>query len=125
MQLRVPHGGEVAAGGGSAYMSDGGEVIIPDATPDQVNGALTLLFDGAIEYVGLHDGGTWIQTADVPGGYVVERSLDGGEVVGQPDPLSVTGVTAAFQTFLAGRVDAGLTWAEPEPPRPKKGWFRR
>jgi hypothetical protein len=126
MELRVPSGG---AGDGLAdgahQLADDDATIIPDATPEQVNQMLTLLFDGSIEYVGLQDDTAWIQTAEAPGGYVVERKLAGSAIVAHPDPLTAPWIASVFQTFLAGNVDGGLTWAEAPPEPKKKGWFRR
>jgi hypothetical protein len=104
-----------------------GDQTVADVRPDDVVVALGHLVAGDYEFVALEGEIAWLQTADVPGGYVLERSFGGPEPEAQPSPLSADQVQAAFLAFLAGDVNCGLPWPEPAPVEPKKkrGFFRR
>ena len=131
MQLRLPDGGggflSALFDTSSTNISQGASNAVTDAVqPDQVSAAIDALGAGHVEFVGLDDDVASIQAADMPGGYVLQRSLDGGDWVDQPGPLTLEQLRAAFLSVLGGDVDGGLAWAVAEEnPKQKKGWFRR
>lgn len=118
MELRLPD----LASDPSGDLGSGGPL-----RPEQVVAALRHLVDGDVEFVGLEGDIAWIQTAEVPGGYVLERGFGGPVPEAQPAPLTADAVQSAFLAFLAGDVTCGLDWPEPPPAEPKKrrGFLRR
>lgn len=136
MQLRVP-GSSVLSFIIDSMVDIGGKYdayrdrsdFVDDVEPDLVAAAVDQLGAGHIEYLGLNDPVASLQAADAPGGgYVLERLLgSGSNWVAYPASLPIDDLRAAFLAFLAGDVNAGLSW--PEAPvkteQPKRGWFKR
>lgn len=137
MELRLPGSGTLRdLIGGAAWdlLTDPGDYVSTQrdtarrydgVSPGEVAEAINLLGSGSLEYVGLIGDVAEIQAADVPGGYVIERSL-GDEFVAHSRTLDVDELRAAFLAFLDGDVDAGLgDWPEapPQPERKKRRLF--
>lgn len=99
---------------------------LANVQPHEVVEALGSMFRGNIEYVGLNDEVAWIQTAPEGHGYVFERSGPDGGLVQFPSLLTAEQIQAAFLAFLAGDIDAGLSWpVAPAAAPKKKRWFGR
>ena len=139
MELRIPSG----AGLLDSLLRDtttpsglvGGDAVVVGVTPAQLDDAIAGLERGDIEYLGLHDGGAFVQVAG-DGGGPYQLELNPGRVEDQvrvPGGVSAAGMRSALHGFLV----ADQTWALPfawegaglgadrPPTGRRRSWFRR
>jgi len=131
MELHVPSGGswfDALVRGDTSGVNDlaSGDIALADVGPAQLDEAIAALTRGDIEYLALHDGGTFLQVAGAGSGpYEIEFNPGQlSEQVRVPDGIAVDAVRQTLQTFLArdpawaGTLpwqNAGLDDAKPSP----------
>lgn len=119
MELHVPGGGgwfDALVRGDTTGVTDlaSGEIALAEVTPAQLDDAIAALVRGDVEYLALHDAGTFVQVAgDGAGPYEIEYNP--GQLADQvrvPGGIAVDPLRAALHGYLGRDPSwaAPLTW---------------
>jgi len=136
MELRVPRGAslldQLGRDGADPTALTGGDAALDSVTPAELDTAIAALERGDVEYLGLHQHGTFVQVAgEGSGPYQLEASLgDVDQQVAVPGGVTLDGVRLALHGFLAGDLawPQSFPWehgAQAPPPVARRSWFRR
>jgi hypothetical protein len=105
VELRIPGGADLLSifGVDLSDLAHGpGDTAVDDVTPERLDQAIDSMARGHLEYVGLHEGPTFLQAAgEGAGPYVIELHPDAGDAyVHVPEGVTPEAVRYALHGFL-------------------------